>query len=64
MALILELLIFCCGCKAMFYGTPVQYLIQKGYNWSDLVMTLFDCLTDRDVATLRLTASLWAGLLA
>jgi hypothetical protein len=48
----------------MFYGTPVQYLIKEGYNWSDLVMTLFDCLTDRDVATLRLTASLWAGLLA
>ena len=46
MALILGLLIFCYGCKAMFYGTPIQYLIKKGYSWSDLVMTLSDCLTD------------------
>jgi len=64
MALILWLLIFCCGCKAMIYGAPVHYLIKKGYSVSDLVMTLFDWMTDTDVVTSRLTASFWAGLLA
>jgi hypothetical protein len=45
MALIVGLLIFCCGCKAMFWGTPIQYLVKKVYSWSDLVMTLVNCLT-------------------